>query len=230
MTTCSTPPPQGACCYVSGEEAACDVTDQKTCDREYKGQWQGAGTDCGINQCAVGGGYFDAGNEGWWWAHLKREGPYPTVFDSGDVNWNSTGGNPGGCISIYHPYGWAVFFVAPAAFLGDQSAAYGQSLRYDMKVSSGAGDGYSAIPDLVLVGAGKCIVKRFGTVALSTEWASFALLLTEDGWTYDKPDNTTPVTAEDFHAVLADLTALYLCADYVNGLEMVYLDNVVLGN
>lgn len=219
----------GACCHGSGDEAACAVTDQVTCEQYQGHHWQGPDTDC--TQCASGDDHFHNGSEGWRWADLARHGPFPIVLGGGTVDWHSSGGNSGGCISLTDPSVGAIFFKAPAAFLGDQSAAYdGGSLTYDMKVNAGAGSGWTMIPDLVLVGAGKSIVKRFGTVSVTPAWAHFDLPLTAGGWRYWDLANPASVTSADFQAVLSNLTALYLCADYILGFETVYLDNVALGN
>jgi Tol biopolymer transport system component len=168
---------------------------------------------------------FDAGAEGWRWADLEADGPYPTVYQTGEVTWQAEGGNPGGCIAVADPGPEAVFFAAPASWLGPKGQAYGTNLTFDLR-ASGSGTGSSLIPEIVLVGAGRSIVANLQVVSASPSWQTFALPLSEAGWKYDDPDTGAPVTPEDFRAVLADLERLYLCADYVAEPETTYLDNV----
>jgi hypothetical protein len=171
------------------------------------------------------GSDFESCAESWFWVDLEQDGPYPIIYGSGPVTWQATGGNPGGCISAVDPSGEAFFFGAPGRFLGDKSVAYGGNLAFDM-MATGTGSGWDFIPEIVLVGGGMSVVANFNIVSLTPSWQSFSLPLSEPGWKYNDPDTGAPVTQADFQAVLADLQQMYICADYVPGNEITYLDNV----
>ena len=67
---------------------------------------------------------FELGAEGWT-AAGDIEGP---------LTWLSSGGNPGGHVQIDDlTTGGVTYFVAPVKFLGNQSAAAGTLLRFDLK-------------------------------------------------------------------------------------------------
>jgi len=172
---------------------------------------------------------FEAGDEGWLGADLYQYGPYYPPFSQWTPTWEATGGNPDGDISVVDPSGEAVLFSAPAMFLGNQEPAYGTDLTFDLR-ANGSGSGWPFIPELVLVGdAGRVLVAKFNVVNVTTEWQSFSLPLEAvAGWYLDDPDSGPPASEGDLRAVLADLEALYICADYVNGNETIWLDNVVL--
>ena len=88
---------------------------------------------------------FDTGVEGW-----------TGIGDiAAPLSWSGTGGNPGGNVSLVDSVaGGTTYFLAPAAFLGNQSGAIGTSLTFDLKqVFPGAADQFDA-PDVILTGAG----------------------------------------------------------------------------
>src|SRR5438045_2837038 len=64
------------------------------------------------------------------------------------LSWSGTGGNPGGNVSIVDSVaGGTTYFLAPTAFLGNQSGGIGTSLTFDLKqVFPGAADQFDA-PD-----------------------------------------------------------------------------------
>src|SRR5437868_560716 len=87
----------------------------------------------GLTQSALAvSSSFTADNENW------RVVAYPSTTytsaptDFGLATWLSTGGNPGGYIRSFDPSGGDTYFTAPAKFLGNQSAAYGTALEYDL--------------------------------------------------------------------------------------------------
>jgi hypothetical protein len=65
----------------------------------------------------------------------------------------ATGGNPGGFIQVFDGVGGtATFYVAPAKFLGNKSACYGGTLKFDLQVSITPN---SSTAGVRLVGSGK---------------------------------------------------------------------------
>jgi hypothetical protein len=73
---------------------------------------------------------FDTDLDGWW-----------SFGDTQAITWEPTTGNPDGCMrgddaATGDLYG----FLAPAKFLGDQTAALGSTLRFDLRASPSIGD------------------------------------------------------------------------------------------
>jgi hypothetical protein len=51
----------------------------------------------------------------------------------GPVTWVSSGGNPGGYVSVTDSVvGGVMYFVAPDPYFGDHSGAYGTALTFDL--------------------------------------------------------------------------------------------------
>ena len=161
---------------------------------------------------------FDTGVEGW--------------TGIGDVaaplSWSGTGGNPGGNVSLVDSVaGGTTYFLAPAAFLGNQSGAIGTSLTFDLKqVFPGAADQFDA-PDVILTGAGLTLAFDLASNPANGSWTSYAVPLTSTGWHLGTLAGAAP-TAAQFLGVLSNLTALQIRAEYQTGSDTGSLDNVVL--
>jgi uncharacterized protein YjbI with pentapeptide repeats len=162
--------------------------------------------------------------------------------------WVSAGGNPlgylGGSDSGGATGSTAWYFSAPDKFLGNQSAVYGGTLRYDLQQSDSAPT-LSTLPWVVLRGAGVTLVYDAGASALpGINWTSFAVPLdtTSPGWhiaddlcwTFDitSPDvcdfsGAAPTEAQ-FVSVLSSLDTLLIRGEYSLSLDTGGLDNVVL--
>ena len=159
---------------------------------------------------------FDSNAEGW------------TVI--GDVSatpaYHPTGGNPGGYISSTdEAAGDTWYWVAPAKFLGNKSAAYGGVLRYDLRQNPN--DSEFAAYDVILEGAGLRVVLE-ATYAPYASWTSYIVVLDpRAGWFKDDGIGNPP-TAGEMQAVLADLTALHIRGEYRDGDDTGDLDTVRL--
>lgn len=139
----------------------------------------------------------------------------------------ATGGNPGGFVRTSDLYSWNAY-IAPAAFLGDQSGALGGSLTFDTRVLSLDGVAYYAV---VLEGDGLRV--GFNSGLPTTDWSTFAIPLTADGWKKDLQGSGvggTPVSETEFLAVMSNLTVLRIQADWQTGSDQIDLDNVRLNS
>lgn len=161
---------------------------------------------------------FDTGTEGW-----------TAVGDfAAPVTWSSTGGNPGGHVFIPDQVvGGVTYFVAPAAFLGDKSAAFGTMLTFDLKqVHPGASNQFSD-RDVVLQGGGLTLVYDTGPNPPNGAWASYAVPLSAGGWRLNSLSGAV-ATNPQILAVLSSLTSLQIRAEFQTGADTGYLDNVSL--
>jgi hypothetical protein len=161
---------------------------------------------------------FDTGTEGW-----------TAAGDSaGPLTWLSTGGNPGGHAAIADSVvGGVTYFVAPAAFRGNQSGALGTSLRFDLKqVYPGAANQFDAV-DVVLAGAGLTLVYDLAANPPNGSWASYAVPLSPGGWRLNTLGGAAASGAQ-LGAVLGSVTDLRIRAEYQTGADTGYLDNVSL--
>ncbi|MFO1321833.1 MAG: laminin B domain-containing protein [Burkholderiales bacterium] len=161
---------------------------------------------------------FDTGTEGW-----TAQGDV-----EGAIQWIGTGGRPGGHVFIDdRTVGGVTYFVAPAAFRGDRSGALGTNLTFDLQqVYPGSPNQFDS-SDVILEGNGQTLV--FDTTANPTNgaWTSYAVPLSAPGWKVSALSGAA-ATPEQFAAVLANLTALKIRAEYQTGADVGHLDNVAL--
>jgi hypothetical protein len=174
---------------------------------------------------------FDGpGADGWLVKDLRYPdfGAPPVVVGTYDPTWNA-----GGFLSHPDPGNNAWYWLAPAAYLGDQTAAYGGSLSWEVAIT---GNGFGSPPyftqeDVILVGAGRTLVQTTGvffTPTQAVQWRGFEIGLTAGDWRIG--NDTGPLATEaDLRAVLGALDAIYLRGEYLNALDDIgRLDNVVL--
>jgi hypothetical protein len=111
-----------------------------------------------------------------------------------------------------------MIWVAPAKFLGNRDADYGGTLTFDRRLTTTAN--YTPTNDVTLEGGGLSAHFKLATPP-GTSWTRQRVVLL--------PGNTNDgTTAATLHTVLANLTALRIEGEYVNGGETDSLDNVVL--
>ncbi|MBI1397578.1 MAG: PEP-CTERM sorting domain-containing protein [Betaproteobacteria bacterium] len=161
---------------------------------------------------------FDTGAEGW-----------TALGDvEGTLTWSATGGNPDGHVLIDDlTTGGVTYFVAPAKFLGNQSAALGTDLAFDlMQVYPGGANQFDS-PDVVLQGGGLTLAFDTAVNPANGSWTHYAVPLSAPGWTVNSLSGAA-ATPEQFSAVLSDLTALRIRAEYQTGADVGHLDNVAL--
>lgn len=175
---------------------------------------------------------FDSNAQGWVGRDLNLgvSPPYPVV-STYSLTWSATGGNPGGHVSIVDPSGFWIYFSAPAAYLGNQSAAYGGSLSFDIAATTSGLPNFND-PDVILVGPGGLTlvydVPFTPPPSTTVNWSSFTVNLNETNWRVGTLTGPLATQAQ-MQTVLGSLSALYIRAEYFVGLaETGYLDNVIL--
>lgn len=146
-----------------------------------------------------------------------------------DDGWQLLGGNPGGFMRATDANTDALwFFAAPAAFLGDLSAAYGGALAYDLRVAGAAPPHLETYADLQILGANGVRLVRTMETAPGNAWTSFLVPLVADGaWRIGAVDGAA-ASALTFQQVLAGVTELRIRGDHLSAFETTGLDNVVL--
>ena len=161
---------------------------------------------------------FELGAEGWT-AAGDIEGP---------LTWLSSGGNPGGHVQIDDlTTGGVTYFVAPVKFLGNQSAAAGTLLRFDLKQVYPGGANQFNDEDVILRGNGLTLVYDTATNPTNGAWTSYAVPLSAAGWKLNAL-NGAAASDGQFASVLSNLTALNIRAEYQSGPDVGHLDNVAL--
>ena len=166
---------------------------------------------------------FDTDDEGWRVGFLFDVTGFPAT-----PTYIASGGNPGGFIRTADLFGWNAY-IAPAQFLGNQSAAFGGSLDFDLRVLSAGPTAFYAV---VLEGNGLQVGYNDGIP--TTAWTPFSIPLNNTGWFKNLNGVTgiggTPITSAELQSVLANLTALRIDADWQTGSDQVDLDNVSLNS
>jgi hypothetical protein len=163
---------------------------------------------------------FDTDAEGW------------TALNgsTGDPVYFNTGGNPGGYVRITDGApATATYFVAPSSYLGDKTMSYGQFLRFDLQTSAGTKSN-AALGDIVLVSSSNNLFLNLSTLpATAPAWTSYALTLDEtQNWRRSSIGGPVATKAE-IRAVMASLTGIRICGEYVTGPgDTGGIDNVVL--
>lgn len=159
---------------------------------------------------------FDHDLEGW-----------TAVGDSeGPLRWAGAGGKPGGHVLIDdQTLGGITYFVAPQAFLGDQSAAFGTLLSFDLMQTYSGRPNQVNHPDVMLQGAGLTLVYDTATNPANGSWSSYAVPLQAGGW---RLNSLTGALASDaqVRSVLSQLTSLKIRAEFQSGSDIGHLDNV----
>lgn len=164
---------------------------------------------------------FEVDDDGW------------TLSNNGDgtkPQFNTQGGNPGGNIcGADLKDGDIWYFVAPARYLGNVSAAWGKRLTFDLK----QGTIYNQIRgrDVVLNGGGLSIALNF-RFAPGLDWTPYSFRFDADqGWVLDEPGGMGPAASEsDIKTVLGALTSLRVRGEFFDGpSDSACLDNVYLG-
>ena len=163
---------------------------------------------------------FDADTEDWvvvdypFGDHVAAPGTAAVPFDGAF-------GNPAGSVRIADVFR-ATGVSAPAQYLGDKSACYGDTLTYDI---------YLRYTDDVTCSA---VVLNGGSMSLyydapsppANEWATRVVPLAESGWRVS--GSTAPASQAQFQQVLGSLAGLYICTEWNTGPDDTNVDNVIL--
>lgn len=162
---------------------------------------------------------FSTGADGWRVAgDAQGEGLSGNL---GTPTWQAAGGQAGGgIISTDDGMGGTWYWVAPVAYLGDVSAAYGGAIAFDMKVTN---HGNWHRPDLVLTSDGLTITHQLDRDPTKV-WGHFDVPFTAGGWINEASGQAA--TAAEIRQVLGDLTSLWIRGEFYNGHDQGCLDNV----
>jgi hypothetical protein len=160
---------------------------------------------------------FDAGDEGW--RVTNGSGAVPVV-----PGFEPSGGNPDGHVRAEDVQGTFGFWSAPAVFLGDQAAAHGGSLAFDLQIlTSGSPVGGS---DVLLVSDGLSLV--FDIETPTAEWRTYAIpLVAGAGWKVNVLTGADATTTQ-IRSVLGALTHVLIKQEFISGPDDCGLDNVIL--
>ncbi len=155
---------------------------------------------------------FDNGSlEGW------------TFEESGGISLQGSDGNPGGYVRISDGTG-LTRAIAPPKFLGDWSGLNGTAaLRFDLKVTNFSGTFLISDYFLRLSGpGGLAIVPMDSSIQQAfNQWHSFSFLITDTVWT---------MIRGEWEALLENVTEIKLLAEYIDGSEIVWLDNFMISD
>ena len=167
-------------------------------------------------------------------------------FDTDSDGWtaSSTGG-PEGMTSTYitagqyfqlsevgaGPY---AYFVAPDKFLGNQSSAFGNALRFDLQLDYLKTTNWAdtATGDVILKGNGLTLVYNTPNNPNATNWTSYSVPLSISSsavWRLDSTKTSSPLaTSDQLQSALSDLSALWIRGEFRGGPENSRIDNVTL--
>lgn len=160
---------------------------------------------------------FETDADGW------TSGEFFNTFGGAVPEYLSLGGNPGGFVRTPDVYGWNAYH-APAKFLGDQSAAYGGTLRLDQRLVSSDGPDYP----MVVISDGTLML-QYRTAPPSTNWTTYNIsFLASAGWEFANGSGNQgdPASEEQLVQVLSHLLFLHFDADWQTGSDQIDLDNV----
>jgi hypothetical protein len=156
-----------------------------------------------------------------------------TGVDVTAASYSATGGNPGGNISASQPTAssslW--YFEAPTKFRGNQQAAYGKTLTFDLKLSAAAD--VSSTQGVILSGGGLILYAPLGSTP-TTSWGGQSLTIgTAGGWKVDNGDgnlgNDVAATTAQIQQALGSVASLKIRGKFTSTAgAQTSLDNVVL--
>lgn len=154
--------------------------------------------------------------------------------------YSTTGGNPGGYM-FADPYGlvlgagsiYYAYFAAPAKFLGNKSAYYGGTLRFDAYEPS-SGGALSTMPEVIIENATGVGIYYYPTPsfrhAAPATWTTFSLRLDASTgyWKTANDPGATAATQAQIQSVLSNIQTLQVRALFRAQNIIVRLDNVIL--
>ena len=161
---------------------------------------------------------FSADNDGWVLAGDATTST-PTFVASG--------GNPGGFIRGFdQTVGGTWYWQAPAKFLGDRSASFGQPLTFDLRMR-GSGTLFDS-SDVTLTGGGLTLHADLSPIPQDIAWTGYTVRLNDTGGWKVGTLTGPPATGPQIQQVLANLGTLRIRGEFISGSDNGDLDNVML--
>ena len=162
-------------------------------------------------QAPVASNFESGAYEGW------------TVENTNGISIPASGGNPGRYLRITDGTGLGQA-VAPPKFLGDWRQLDNQAaILFDLQISNFTGP--LAISDFLLKisgPGGEATIPMDSSITNAfNRWYSFSYMLSENDWT---------LVSGSWQSLLADVRELRLVVEYINGSEIVWLDNFRVSN
>jgi Laminin B (Domain IV) len=169
---------------------------------------------------------FNLNDEGWRSVTLgfPDPGTPPAILQTFVPNWLPAGGNPGGYITNNDPNGNVQYWLAPASFLGNQSAAYSNSLLFSL-MDSPVGAGFDQA-DIILTGGGLTLTRQLPSVPNAT-WTSYTIPLIAGSWHLNSPSGAVASSA-NLQTALGSLTGLYIRGEFYLTNDQQSIDSVQL--
>lgn len=168
---------------------------------------------------------FDAGASGWQVADMPCGGSYLDPVGAYAVDWNESGGDLGAYISRLDPSSNCFYFEASASFTGDLSAYSGGRLGYSVLTDL---DNYTLERGVILIGADNTVLYGELPMPATGSWGRRCLLLNASSFRIGNR-NGAVATPEQFDEVMADVSKLYLPAEFGSIVaETVGIDRVEL--
>ncbi len=163
---------------------------------------------------------FDRGAEGW-----------TVTGDVHPIEWESSGGNPGGYIkAVDDATGQWWFFASPSTWQGDWTQYINGTLSFDLTLIQHYGN-WDNNQDAVRIYYGSNQAQDFyawgknmiNHPAQYPSWSSYEITI--DSTTFTNPDGT-PIDAATFNSNMSHVTELWIRGEYINGGDTEGLDNV----
>jgi hypothetical protein len=180
-----------------------------------------------LSRAQIAQSTFAADADGW----LSVTLPYPsaippTIVVSFAPTWNAA---LGGYISMVDPDGTTTgnteYWQAPGMYLGSKSSAYGGALAFDL--ANAPGVGLFSQEDIILQGGGLTLIHALGGTSPTAAFKHYSIPMTEAGWKRDSLAGPA-ATQLEFLAALANVTQIFIRAEFQLGTDTEFLDNVVM--
>ena len=173
---------------------------------------------CGAAQAdTLVSSHFDNGSEGW-----------TAINQVGAQGWMSNGGAPGGHLfAVDAGQGVVWLYEAPTAYLGDQLAALGGTLSFDLKTST-LDSPMQSWGDVKFIGGGIELVTDAGA-SPGLDWTSYSVTLTPGAWRVGSLGGAV-ATAADFQTVFSNVESMRIRGEFSAAIDQGGLDNVVLAS
>jgi hypothetical protein len=216
--------PEGGACPAACESQHDCVPD---CSAVTCGPDPVCGASCGVCPSPIQS-TFDVDAEGWTLRGYNTDVPGWSLDDFLDdvPVFDPSGGHPGGALTRDEAIiGRTEYFSAPSRFLGDLSAFYGGTLRFELRQAEVESPFYG--PIVILSGSSETLIlDQDGDPGV--DWTARSVELAADaGW--KRHGDGALVTESELREVLAQVTAMRIRGEFNGFLDESWFDNVVLG-